>query len=101
MKNIGKMLIQAQQMKRQMDKVQKELKRCRFEASSGDLVTVEVNGAMETLSVRISEEAFDSGDRKKLEKALVSAVNEAHEKAKEASQEKLGPLVSDMGIPGM
>lgn len=101
MKNIGKMMKQAQQMQSQMAAIQKELEETVFEGSAGGVVTARVNGAMEPLEIRIDPEALADGDAEILEDMVLAALRSAMDAARRASQEKMGPLMGGMGIPGL
>lgn len=91
------------QMKSRMTDMEKDLggKRAEGEAGGG-LVRVMVNGKMEVLSVRIDPKAIDPGDPGMLEDLVVTAVNRALNKAKEAAaQDMAGGLLGGGGFPGL
>jgi nucleoid-associated protein EbfC len=96
--NIKKMMKQAQQMQEQM---QKRLSEMRVEGTSGGgMVTAELSGNRELLSLRIEKEAVDPEDVEMLQDLIVAAVNDAGRKVEEATQEELGGLAGGMGLPG-
>jgi nucleoid-associated protein EbfC len=96
--NIKKMMKQAQQMQEQM---QKRLSEMRVEGTSGGgMVTAELSGNRELLSLRIEKEAVDPEDVEMLQDLIVAAVNDAGRKVEEAMQEELGGLAGGMGLPG-
>jgi len=101
MKNIGKMMKQAAAMQQQMAAIQKELEESVFEGQAGGVVVVKVNGAMEPLEVKIAPEVLEDGDAEMLEDMILAALRSAQDAAKRASQEKMGPLMGGMGMPGM
>ncbi|MBC8367144.1 YbaB/EbfC family nucleoid-associated protein [bacterium] len=98
MKNIGKMMKQAQQMQSQMAEIQKELEETIFEATAGGVVTVKVTGAMDPVEIKISPEALEDADAEMLEDMILAALRSAQDAAKRASQGKMGPLMG--GMPG-
>jgi DNA-binding YbaB/EbfC family protein len=70
------------------------------EASSGaGYVTVKVNGRMEILSVRISDEALKLNDREMLEDLIAAAVNQALTKVREQLAEESAKMAAGMGLP--
>jgi len=70
------------------------------EASSGaGYVTVKVNGRMEVLSVRISDEALKLNDREMLEDLIAAAVNQALTKVREQLAEESAKMAAGMGLP--
>jgi nucleoid-associated protein EbfC len=96
--NIKKMMKQAQQMQEQM---QKKLAEMRVEGTSGGgMVTAELSGNRELLSLRIEKEVVDPEDVEMLQDLIVAAVNDAGRKVEEAMQEELGGLAGGMGLPG-
>jgi nucleoid-associated protein EbfC len=96
--NIKKMMKQAQQMQEQM---QKKLSEMRVVGTSGGgMVTAELSGNRELLSLRIEKEAVDPEDVEMLQDLIVAAVNDAGRKVEEAMQEELGGLAGGMGLPG-
>jgi nucleoid-associated protein EbfC len=96
--NIKKMMKQAQQMQEQM---QKRLSEMVVEGTSGGgMVTAELSGNRELLSLRIEKEAVDPEDVEMLQDLIVAAVNDAGRKVEEAMQEELGGLAGGMGLPG-
>ncbi|MCH7549579.1 MAG: YbaB/EbfC family nucleoid-associated protein [Candidatus Krumholzibacteriota bacterium] len=102
MANLGKMMKQAQEMQAKMARLQEELGRMEFEASSGGgMVTVRINGQQEVLSVSIEEEVFKDGDREMLEDLIVAALNEARARAGEAAREHMSAVTGGLNIPGL
>lgn len=97
--NINKnMMRQMQQMQKDLAKAQEELGEATVEASSGGgAVTVTMNGHQKILSVNISKEAVDPEDVEMLQDLIMSAINEAAEKAQELSNSRMGKF----NIPGM
>jgi DNA-binding YbaB/EbfC family protein len=70
------------------------------EASSGaGYVTVKVNGRMEVLSVRISDEALKLDDREMLEDLVAAAVNQALTKVRAQLAEESAKMAANIGLP--
>jgi nucleoid-associated protein EbfC len=96
--NIQKMMQQAQAMQ---DKMQAELAEMRIEAASGGgMVTVEMSGTKEILSVKIEKEAVDPADVETLQDLILAAAREASRRVDEAVQKKTASLLGGM-MPGM
>ena len=96
--NIKQLMKQAQQMQEQMQRQMAEL---RVEGSSGGgMVTVEMSGAKEVLSVRIEKDAVDPEDVDMLQDLVLAAFNEASRKVDEALQSQVSGLTGGMKIPG-
>lgn len=85
-------------LQKEMKNIQKKLKKSRMDGASADgSVKATVNGEFALLSVSIEE----TGDTKKLEKAVLEAVNDAVEKMKQYSAEEMAKLTGGMNIPGL
>ena len=97
--NINKnMMRQMQQMQKDLAKAQEELGEATVEASSGGgAVSVIMNGHQKILSVNIAKEAVDPDDVEMLQDLIMSAINEAAEKAQELSNSRMGKF----NIPGL
>jgi len=100
--NLGSMLKQAGQMRERMQQVGEQLKTKRAVGSAGaGMVEVEVNGAGETLAVRIDPTLVEKGDREMIEDLLVAASNSARIKAKELYAEAMREVTAGMNMPGL
>lgn len=102
--NMGKMLKQVQDMQKKLAKKQEELAEKVYEATAGGgMVTVEVNGRSEVVSIKIDDEVMGGGDKEMLQDLIVAGVNEALRRAGEAQQEGMMGLMGNSGlkIPGL
>ena len=96
--NIQKMMQQAQAMQ---SKMQEELAAMRIEATSGGgMVTIEMSGTKEVLSVKIEKAVVDPEDVETLQDLILAAVREASRRVDEAVQKKTASLLGGM-MPGM
>ncbi len=96
--NIQQMMKQAQSMQ---EKMQKEMQELRVEASSGGgVVTVQMQGNHEIISLKIDPEAVKEGDVEMLQDMILAAINEANRKVDEAMKGKLGGMLPP-GLGGM
>ncbi len=100
MKNMGKLLKQAQKMQSDMQKMQEEMAKKEFEVSvGGGMVKVVMTGDQVLKSVKISGDV--AGDVEMIEDMVLTAVNKAHEDVKQAMESEMGNLTGGMGMPGM
>lgn len=91
-----------QQMQNRMAKIQQELDETVVEGSSGGgVVKAEVTGQRAFKSIKIDPSAVDPEDVEMLEDLIVTAVQDAMDKAQALSEEKLSVLTGGMKIPGM
>lgn len=96
------MLKQAQELKKNLDRAQKELKKIVVEADSGrGAVRVTVNGQQKILSIKISPEVIDPSKAANLEKLVLKAVSEANEKSQKLAAKQLKGLTGGLKIPGL
>src|SRR5689334_4822856 len=80
--NMQQMMKQAQQMQ---EKMQQEMEELRVDASAGGgVVTVQMKGNHELVSLKIDPEAVKEGDVEMLQDMIVAAANEANRKVDEA-----------------
>jgi nucleoid-associated protein EbfC len=93
--NMQAMMKQAQQMQERMAKEMEEL---RVDASAGGgVVTVQMKGDHELLSLKVDPEAVKEGDVEMLQDMILAAINEANRKVNEAVKGKIGGMLP----PGM
>jgi len=96
--NIQKMMQQAQAMQ---SKVQAELEALRIEASSGGgMVSIEMSGTKEIVSVKIDPTCVDKEDVETLQDLVLAAAREASRRVDEAVQKKTSNLLGGM-MPGL
>ena len=93
--NMQHMMKQAQQMQ---EKLQQEIQQIRVEASAGGgMVTVNMDGQKNLLSVKIDPEV--AGDVEMLQDMVVAAASEAVKKVDEQIKGKMGGMLGGMGLP--
>lgn len=93
---------QLQQMQQKMLKAQEDLANETVTATAGGgAVTIEMNGHHEVRAVTIDPDAVDPEDVEMLQDMLLTAFNEAREKAQELAQQKMGAITGGMNIPGL
>jgi DNA-binding YbaB/EbfC family protein len=99
---IGDMMRQAQQMSKELGKIQHGLKERVVEGTAGGgVVSVHVNGNQEVLSIKIDPEAVDPDDVDMLQDLVVAAVNQGLVKAKALAQKEMNRVTGGMLPPGL
>ena len=102
MKNMGKMMKQAQQLQEKMSKLQEEMADKTVEATAGGgMVKVVANGRQQIVSINIEKEVVDPEDVDMLQDLILAATNEALSRAQEMVSEEMSKLTGGMNIPGM
>ncbi|MEZ4521055.1 MAG: YbaB/EbfC family nucleoid-associated protein [Thermomicrobiales bacterium] len=101
--DMNRLMQQAQQAAQQMQSAQAELAEETVEGSAGGgMVTVQMSGARDIQSIKISPDVVDPDDVEMLEDLIVAALQDASAKAEELTQSKLGNLgMGGLNIPGL
>ena len=93
--NMQQVMRQAQQMQ---DKLQQEIAQIKVEATAGGgMVTVQMDGQKNLLSVKIDPEV--AGDVEMLQDMVVAACSEAVKKVDAETKQKMGGVLGGMGLP--
>ncbi|TYP69454.1 YbaB/EbfC family nucleoid-associated protein [Paenibacillus methanolicus] len=102
MNNMNQMMKQVKKMQEQMMKAQEELASKSVEGTAGGgVVTVVVNGHKNVQSIVIKPEAVDPDDIEMLQDLILTAVNDALNKADELANKDMGKFTGGMKIPGL
>ncbi|GIP18848.1 nucleoid-associated protein [Paenibacillus montaniterrae] len=102
MNNMNQMMKQVKKMQAQMLKAQEELEQKTVEGSAGGgVVTVVANGHKKVLSIEIKPEVVDPDDIEMLQDLVLTAVNDAINKAEELANADMGKYTGGMKIPGL
>ena len=97
-----KMIRQAQQLQKNMVKMQEELESATVESSvGGGAVKAVVSGKMRLESLTIEPDAVTPDDVEMLQDLVLAAVNEGMEKAQEMVSSRMSSLTGGMKIPGL
>tara|TARA_B100000953_G_C17902130_1_gene384726 strand:+ start:441 stop:755 length:315 start_codon:yes stop_codon:yes gene_type:complete len=100
-KGMGGMMKKAQEMQKEMTRIQKEIEELEIEGQSGGgMIKVVVNGKKNILSINIDSQVMNE-DKEMLEDLILSAINQALDNIDKISKEKMGPLASGLNIPGL
>ncbi|MEE9382411.1 MAG: YbaB/EbfC family nucleoid-associated protein [Nannocystaceae bacterium] len=96
--NLGALMQQAQQLREQMECLQKGLADQIVEGTAGGgMVTTKVSGALKVTQIQIDPTVLGGEDQEMLQDLIVAAVNNGLDKARELTQEKMGAMLP----PGM
>ncbi len=68
-------------------------------SAGGDMVQIEMNGHMQVLGVRISQEAVDPQDIQMLQDLLQAAFSDVLHKIKEKIREEVSSLTGGLNLP--
>jgi DNA-binding YbaB/EbfC family protein len=100
MKDMMKLLQQAQEMQGRMKKLQEELENMTLTGTAGGgMVTAEVNGSGMIRRVKIDPSVVNPADTEMLEDLISVAVADAQRKAQERQQQEMGSLAGGMNLP--
>ena len=97
-----KMIRQAQQLQKNMQKMQEELESATVEATAGGgVVKAVVSGKLRVESLAIDAEVVSPDDVEMLQDLVLAAVNEGLDKAQEMGTSKMSALTGGLKIPGL
>jgi DNA-binding YbaB/EbfC family protein len=102
MKNMGKMMKQAQQLQTKMMKMQEELAGRTVEGTAGGgMIKAVANGKQQIVSISIEKEVVDPEDVEMLQDLVLAAVNDALNRSQEMVSGEMSKLTGGMNIPGL
>ncbi len=100
--NPNDLMRQVQQMQSQMEGVQEEANQEVIEVSSGGgMVRISINGALEIQNIEIDPQVADPDDVEMLQDLVLTATNEAIQKAQAMMAERMSAITGGLGIPGL
>jgi DNA-binding YbaB/EbfC family protein len=100
MKNLGKMMKQAQEMQGKMAQMQEELQKSEHTGTSGGgLVNVTLNGKFEMRSLKIDPSIFNVDDAEMAEDLIVASFNDAKRKVDEFNKNEMAKLTGGIDLP--
>lgn len=96
------MMKQAQKMQQEMLKMQQEMETKTYEATAGGgVVTANVNGKHELVSIAIDPEAVDPEDVEMLQDMVIAAVNEALRTADTEASNSMSKFTGGLNLGGL
>lgn len=100
MRDIFKLLQEAQAMQGKLQQMQEELQQRSVTGSAGGgMVTVEADGRGTVKRVKLDPAAVNPADLEMLEDLIVVAVADAQKKAGEMAQEEMSKLTGGLNLP--
>lgn len=87
------------EMKKQADRIKKELDSAIVEINTGRGVKIVVNGSQNFQSVEIDDALVTLDNKKRLEENILRSVNDAIQKSQHLAAQKMKALMP--GLPGM
>ena len=100
MKDLMKMMKQAQELQGRMQQMQDELAAVQVEGQSGaGLVKVTLNGKMEARAVKIDPSLLKPEDAEVVEDLILAAFQDAKSKAEAALQQKMQEVTGGLPLP--
>ena len=98
----GDLTARMRRMQGDMEKAQEELAEEVVTGSAGGgMVEVDMDGHQTVHALRVKPEVVDPDDVEMLEDLLVAAINDAAEKVKTLTEERMGGLTAGLNIPGL
>ena len=85
--NMQQMLIQAQKMKRELEKALNELKAQEFSITKNGAVTIKMLGDKTVTAIEIDKDAFDVDNKDMVEESIVVGINELSKKIGDMEEE--------------
>jgi hypothetical protein len=100
-KDLGNMG-QIMKLQKQMKDIQKNLQKKIVTGESSDgSVKATVNGEFLLQDITIDDSLLQSGNREKIKKMIISAVNSAINNSKDAAAQEMSSLTNKLNIPGL
>lgn len=100
--NLASLMKQAHEMQSKVGEIQENLKRVRVQGTAGGgLVIVDATAQPEFVACHIDPALFRSGDQEMIEDLVVTAMNQALDKAKQAAAEEMQKLTAGVDIEGL
>ncbi len=91
---------QLMEMKRQADKIKKELDAEKIEVNDVRSVKILINGSQNVQSITVADELINPANKAKLESELTRAVNAAIRRSQEIAASKMKTMTG-LNLPGM
>lgn len=99
--NMKNMMKQMQQMQKEMTESQGKLDETTFTGVANDeLITIEMNGKREVISVKVKEDIAEMADAEFLEDLIMIALKDVLTKVEEETDQVMGKYTQNLNIPG-
>ena len=98
----GDLAARVRKMQGDMEKAQEELaEEVVTGTAGGGMIEVDMDGHQTVRALRVKPEVVDPDDVEMLEDLLIAAINDAAEKVKTLTEERMGGLTAGLNIPGL
>lgn len=101
LENLGNMMDVVKKVQTNVQSIQQGLQSERISASSGDVVTVTVNGQQDLISIELSEKYLTPDNKLLLQDLLAATINNALSQSRELNQTAMSKLASDLNLPNI
>jgi nucleoid-associated protein EbfC len=100
MRDIVKILQQAQEMQGRFQKIQEELQQMTVTGSAGGgMVVADVSGTGQLKKIKLDPSVVNPADIEMLEDLVTVAISDAQQKAQAAAQEQMGKVTGGLSLP--
>ncbi|WP_110956203.1 YbaB/EbfC family nucleoid-associated protein [Anaerosinus massiliensis] len=99
--NIGNMMDVIKKVQQNVQTIQCELQNERITSSSGDVVTVTVNGQQDIISIDLNAKYLNSDNQLLLQDLLAATINNALSKSRELNQTAMSKLTTELNLPNI
>lgn len=101
LENLGNMMDVVKKVQNNVQSIQQGLKNEKISASSGDVVTVIVNGQQDVLSIKLNDKYLTPENSLLLQDLLTATINNALSKSREMNQAAMSKLAGDLNLPNI
>lgn len=99
-KDMGKMLKQAKELKEKMQTIQQDLKKVTVSGEAGEgRIKITITGELEPVEVKIDPAILKPENSKKLEQGIMQAMGQAIQKAKNEATSRISSVTGGMSLP--
>lgn len=99
--NMKNMMKQMQKMQKEMAQSQAKLEETTFKGvANDDLITIEMNGKREVLSVNVKQDIAEMGDAEFMEDLITIALKDVLNQVEEETEKVMGKYTQNLNIPG-
>lgn len=101
LENLGSMMDVVKKVQSNIKTIQSDLQTERISASSGDVVTVIVNGQQDIIAIELNEKYLTPDNSLLLQDLLAATLNNALAKSREMNQAAMSKLAGDLNLPNI
>lgn len=101
LENLGNMMDVIKRVQDNVQSIQSDLKSERVSASSGDVVTVTVNGQQDVISIELNAKYLSPENQMLLQDLVAAALNNALVQSRQLNQSAMSKLAGDLNLPNI